>query len=105
MKNSSENVDGISERNFDCESTEPYQISDEIEVISHTIVKQNNTKTKITQIEKQLNNKMLNEIRVNKRYNVSSQAPNFAHKPHVHCLYMMQVMMFGDLKYEVKSIS
>ena len=51
----SEIVDNIFYSNLDNELTEPFQISNEREVISQRLTEQNNTKK--TQIEKQLNSR------------------------------------------------
>ena len=48
-------VDNIFDGILDSELTEPFQISNEIEVISQRLTEQNNTKE--TQIEKQLNSR------------------------------------------------
>ena len=61
----SENIDNVFDRNLGSELTEPSQISNEIEVISQRLAEQSNTK--MSQIEKQLNSKfekILKEIRV-----------------------------------------
>ena len=63
----SENVNIILDRNLDSEITDPSQISNEIEVISQRLAEQN--KTKMTQMEEQLNNKfemLPAEFRVNR---------------------------------------
>ena len=63
----SENVNINLDRNLDSEITDPSQISNEIEVISQRLAEQN--KTKMTQMEEQLNNKfemLPAEIRVNR---------------------------------------
>ena len=65
----SENVNNVFDRNLGSELTEPSQISNEIEVISQRLTEQNNDK--MSQIEKQLNNKfeeILKEIRTNKNH-------------------------------------
>ena len=67
----SENVNNIFDRNLGSELTEPSQISNEIEAITHKLSEQNNHK--MTQIEQQLNSKfeeILKEIRTNKERNL-----------------------------------